>query len=355
MRKSSQCQKPKVIAVDLFCGAGGLTCGLRQAGIDVKAGIDNEECCRYAFSHNNHATFICQSVTNVTGKDLAKFSKGADYTLLAGCAPCQPFSNYNRAPYRDETKWNLLLEFARLVEEYKPDLVTMENVPQLAGKNVFQEFILRLKVAGYSEPSWQVVRCEDYGLPQQRHRLVLLASRIGSIRILSPSEFGAQRRTVRDAIGELPPIEAGIACEQDSLHRSCSLTPINIKRIRASRPGGTWQEWPVDLRLSCHQKESGSSYKNVYGRMIWDAPSPTVTTQFVGFGNGRFGHPSQDRAISLREGALLQNFPKNYEFVEPGKKIEFSPVARMIGNAVPVVIGKLIGKSIFRHLHQLEA
>ena len=341
---------PKVCAVDLFCGAGGLTCGLRKSGIHVRLGIDNEERCRYPYSHNNRADFICRSVTDIHAKDLQKYGANADFRLLAGCAPCQPFSNYNRAANRRGEKWNLLLEFARLVEETRPDLVTMENVPQLACRDVFDEFLSRISAAGYFTPDWKIVRCEDYGLPQHRHRLVLLASLLGPIHVLSPEEFGAPKRTVRDAIGSLPRLEAGEVNPSDPLHRSCRLSDINLARIKASRPGGTWHDWPESLRSPCHQKSTGSSYKNVYGRMLWDSPSPTMTTQFIGYGTGRFGHPEQNRAISLREGAILQSFPADYEFIEPGKKVDLFPIARMIGNAVPVVIGELIGKSIFQHL-----
>ena len=348
-------RKPKVHAVDLFCGAGGLTCGLRQAGIRVKAGIDNEGRCRHAYAANNKADFICRSVTEIHGADLRKYAKYADYTLLAGCAPCQPFSSYNRLSKPGDEKWNLLLEFARLVEETTPDLVTMENVPQLAGKDVFQKFVQRLEVAGYYRPDWRVVKCEDYGLPQHRHRLVLLASRLGPIRVLSPEEYAAPKRTVRDAIGSLPRLMAGSTCTTDPLHSACGLSPLNMARIKASRPGGTWYDWPDSLRSPCHKKSTGRTYMNVYGRMEWDQPSPTMTTQFIGFGTGRFGHPEQDRALSLREGALLQSFPKDYEFTAPGEPVDLYPVARMIGNAVPVVIGELIGRSIFKHLKDLKS
>ena len=341
---------PVVHAVDLFCGAGGLTYGLRKAGIDVRAGVDNEERCRHAYSHNNRAEFLCRSVTDIHGNDLLNFLQGGEFSLLAGCAPCQPFSSFNRLKRSDDEKRNLLLEFARLVEETTPDLIAMENVPQLAGKNVFRQFVERLGNAGYGWQDWTVVKCEEYGLPQHRHRLVFLASRLAPIRVLSPEEFGAKKKTVRDAIGALPALSAGGVDPHDTLHRACDLLPINLARIRASRPGGTWRDWPEDLLSPCHRKASGGSFHNVYGRMEWDQPSPTMTTQFVGYGTGRFGHPEQDRAVSLREGALLQSFPADYEFTAPGEPIELFPVARMIGNAVPPVIGELLGQSILVHL-----
>ena len=350
---------PHVRAVDLFCGAGGLTHGLLRAGIAVGAGVDCVAECRYAYSHNNHgAAYLQRDVRDIHGEDLSQYlckgkkSKGA-ITLLAGCAPCQTFSSYNRKADSSDPRWHLLGEFLRLVKETKPDLVTMENVPALANKSIFRTFVEGLKNLGYCEPSWQVVHCEEYGLPQHRRRLVLLASRFGRIDILSPAQFGAKPSTVRDAIGSLPKVKAGEILDIDSLHRTFSLSETNLKRIRASKPGGTWEDWPEELRCPCHRKSTGSSYKSVYGRMRWDQPSPTMTTQFVNYGTGRFGHPEQDRALTLREAAILQSFPADYQFVAPGKEVEITSVARMIGNAVPVVIGELIGRSIFAHLKSL--
>lgn len=347
-------RKPKVHAVDLFCGAGGLTCGLRQAGIKVKAGVDLEARCEYAYAHNNKAKFIARSVVDLKGEDISRLNGHADYTLLAGCAPCQAFSAYNQKATNTDPRWNLLDQFGRLVEESKPDFVTMENVPQLAKKDVFEAFLAKLAACGYHTPDWKVVKCEEYGLPQRRHRLVLLASRLGPIKVLSPEEFGAAPRTVRQTIGALPPVAAGEIGEDDPLHSTRALTPINLERIRASRPGGTWRDWPEALKVECHKRETGATYGGVYGRMKWDEPSPTMTTQFIGYGSGRFGHPEQDRALTLREGAMLQSFPRDYEFIKPGEPLQLATIARMIGNAVPVMIGELIGKSIFAHLKALK-
>lgn len=341
----------KIQAIDLFCGAGGLTCGLQKAGINVRAGIDVDGKCEYAFSHNNKAKFLARSILDVNGEELRKLLSSDDYTLLAGCAPCQAFSNYNRKANETDSRWTLLLEFGRLIDETRPTFVTMENVPQLAqkGKGVFQRFLLILKNLGYWV-DWKVIQCEEYGLPQKRKRLVLVGSKLGKIKILASDEFGFKPKTVREAIAFLKPISAGEMSATDPLHKSCKLSPLNLQRIRASKPGGTWRDWPESLRSTCHKKVSGRSYQSVYGRMSWDEPSPTITTQFVGYGTGRFGHPEQDRAISLREGALLQSFPLSYEFVPPGEKVDLFPIARMIGNAVPVVIGELIGKTFVEHL-----
>lgn len=348
----------RVVAVDVFCGAGGLTYGLQKSGIRVMAGFDCAEECRYAYSRNNQAEYVRQDVRDITATQLKRFwrtDKGLEkVTLLAGCAPCQTFSSYNRKADCSDPRWNLLIELLRLIKETEPDLVAMENVPGLANKDVFQVFVKGLENAGYENFSWKIVRCEEYGLPQHRKRLVFLASRLGPIEILSPEQFGSTPRTVRDAIGLLPKVVAGSADDNDRLHRTFSLSELNLKRIRASRPGGTWRDWPEEIRFACHRKASGATYKSVCGRMQWDQPSPTMTTQFINYGTGRFGHPEQDRALTLREGALLQSFPADYEFVAPGEELKISNVARMIGNAVPPIIGTLIGKSIFAHLKSVQ-
>lgn len=178
--------------------------------------------------------------------------------------------------------------------------------------------------------------------------MVLLASRIGPIELVDRTHERPQ--TVRAAIGNLPPIPAGGSLPSDPLHRASKLSTLNLERIRVSRPGGTWRDWPKWLITDCHRRDSGWTYPAVYGRMVWDEPAPTLTTQFYGFGNGRFGHPEQDRAISLREGAILQGFPENYSFVPQGSPIRFKILGRLIGNAVPVTLGRVIGRSILRHL-----
>ena len=181
-------------------------------------------------------------------------------------------------------------------------------------------------------------------MPQKRKRLVLVASKKYSIPELK--EKNLQYKTVKHAIGNLPPLAAGESDPNDPLHKAATLSELNIKRIQMSRPGGTWRDWPADLRAACHRRETGLTYPGVYARMTWDEPSPTMTTQCYGFGNGRFGHPVQDRAISLREAAILQSFPKKYKFLPNNEEIQFKEVGRWIGNAVPVKLAKCIGESI---------
>ena len=177
---------------------------------------------------------------------------------------------------------------------------------------------------------------------------MLIASLFGPMALSEPTT--KKPKVVRSAIGDLPALVAGAFDPDDALHKSASLSALNLQRIRVSRPGGTWRDWPEHLIANCHRKSSGKTYPGVYARMNWDEPSPTLTTQFYGFGNGRFGHPDQDRAISLREGAILQGFPTNYQFTISGEPIEMKTVGRLIGNAVPVNLGRLIGQSIKSHL-----
>ena len=335
---------PKIEAVDLFCGAGGLTAGLLQAGIIVKAGYDIEPSCAYPYEYNNAgARFFLKDVQKVSAQEVAAQYSSGVIRLLAGCAPCQPFSAYNQGrDTRNDKKWPLLYAFARLIREIRPELVTMENVPDVTKHKVYHDFVTELENAGYKV--WaQAVLCADYGVPQMRRRHVLLASLIGEV-MIQPPTHKEQHVTVRQAISHLPPLAAGGQDPRDILHRCASLSDLNLRRIRASRPGGTWMDWPEELRASCHRRESGQSYQRVYGRMEWDKPAPTITTLCVGFGNGRFGHPEQDRAISLREAAIFQSFPSSYRFAADADA-PMRNISRMIGNAVPVALGATVGRS----------
>ena len=342
-------------AVDLFCGAGGLTHGLLDAGINVAAGYDIDPDCEYAYEHNNRgAKFKNQSVADLTGTTLEALYPAGHIRILVGCAPCQPFSKYTQGQALEKKNdWPLLNHFARLIKTADIDIVSMENVPELQRHDIFLDFLDTLTHAGFhftTEPEKQVVYCPDYGLPQHRSRLVLIASRLGPIELIPPTHAPAKHRNVADVLRKLPPLAAGEICPADPLHRASRLSPKNLRRIRHSTPGGTWRDWPRDLVADCHKEETGKTYPAVYGRMEWDKPSPTITTQFFGFGNGRFGHPEQDRAISLREGAILQAFPRNYEFVKPGEKCSFATIGRMVGNAVPVRLGEVVGTTIAKHL-----
>lgn len=342
--------------IDLFCGIGGLTKGLELAGLNVLAGIDLDESCQFAYETNNHARFIAGDVNTINPNDLIALYPNNDLRILVGCAPCQPFSKYTQR-YRKEghkdDKWRLLYAFSDLIDQVHPSVVSMENVPELVKEKVFDDFVNHLTDSGY-HCSWSIVYCPDYGVPQRRKRLVLLASLLGDIALIPPLYDKENYRTVKEAIGHLPPLKDGECDCNDVIHCSTKMSEINLKRIRNSVPGGTWRDWNEDLQLPCHKKKTGKSYSAVYGRMSWDEPSPTITTQFYGYGNGRFGHPEQHRALSYREGALLQSFPADYRFVEEGVPFNRRELGIHIGNAVPVELGRAIGMSIQNHLNEME-
>lgn len=340
-----------ITCVDLFCGAGGLTHGMIQGGIKVTAGIDTDPTCRFPYEENNDgAQFIEKDITEIRSKEIEGLYNKNSIRVLAGCAPCQPFSTYShRYDNERDGKWALLNEFDRIVRDVKPEIVTMENVPAILKHRVFEDFVTTLKRRRYSV--WYgVVNCSEYGVPQSRKRTVLLASKHGPIILIDKTH--KKPKTVRQAIGRLRSIEAGDQAPRDKMHRSATLTKKNLKRIRSSKPGGTWRDWPKELIAECHKRDGGKSFPSVYGRMEWDKVAPTMTTQCYGFGNGRFGHPEQDRAISLREAAILQGFPRNYKFIPSDQDAEFRNLGRLIGNAVPVDLGRVIAQSIVNHVQK---
>ena len=246
----------------------------------MAAGIDVDESCRYPFEFNNRAPFIRADVRALSGGRVSELFEPGAVSVLVGCAPCQPFSAYNQK--NSDPNWQLLGHFARIICDVRPTIVSMENVPALLRfrkGRVFEEFRDCLEKQGYHVFS-KVVRAADYGVPQTRQRLVLLASRLGPISLISPTHEANEYVSVRDAIGDLPRLAAGAVDPADGLHRASSLSSTNLKRMKASRAGGTWRDWDEDLVTTCHTKTTGRSYSSVYGRMTWDEPSPTITTQF---------------------------------------------------------------------------
>ena len=339
-------KQPVGSVVDLFCGIGGLSHGFRLEGFSIACGYDIDGDCRYPFEKNNGAPFINLDVARIDPAEVAQRFEPGLPRILAGCAPCQPFSSYSRG--RGKPQWSLLKDFARLAVAVEPDFVTMENVPQLVrfrGGDGFSEFVKTLRKSGY-RVKHEIVRCTDFGIPQSRSRLVLIASKLDEPTLPKATHELSECPTVKDVIGDLPALGAGQADKDDPIHRTSVMSDLNLRRIRASRPGGTWRDWPTDLVAACHRKDAGRQYFAVYGRMEWNQPAPTITTQFHGFGNGRFGHPEQDRALSIREGALLQTFPRDYAFVPQGEAIRITALGRMIGNAVPVTLSRAIARSI---------
>ncbi len=329
--------------VDLFCGVGGVSHGFKRAGFRIVAGYDLDEGCRYAFENNNDSRFVAKDLRDVSAKEIkARFSWEIP-SVLVGCAPCQPFSSYKKGQVDD--RWSLLKTFAEIAIKVEPDYVSMENVAGLMeyqNGQLFSEFIEILERKYHCFHT--VVDCTDFGVPQRRKRLVVIAAKTRKPTLLQPKLTVPV--SVKDAIQHLEPLKAGELSDCDPLHRCSRLSPLNLKRIRASKPGGTWRDWPRELVSNCHKAKTGKGYGGVYGRMEWNRAAPTITTQCYGYGNGRFGHPTQDRGMSLREAAILQTFPENYQFFEEGKFPGFKAVGRWIGNAVPVMLAENIARSI---------
>jgi len=336
--------------VDVFCGVGGLSLGFKRAGFRIAAGIDLDEAGRYAFERYTGGLFINADVATLDAAVVNRLLGRGQPRVLIGCAPCQSFSEYNKKSRG--SAWNLLPAFARIIEGAKPDIVSMENVARLVehqGGRAFKAFVNRLSRVGYNV-SWFVVSSADYGISQRRKRLILFASKRGYIDLVPPTH----RRpvTLRKAIGKLPRLSRGNFNSSDRFHRAQQLSDKNVKRLKITAPGGTWRDWPKRLRVPCHNTKSGEEFGSVYGRLTWDEIGPTITTQFFKLGTGRFGHPGQQRALSLREGGMIQTFPRRFQFVAPSEEIAFDRVGRLIGNAVPVRLGEIIAKSIRLHIDE---
>lgn len=348
--------KNKLKAIDFFSGAGGLTHGLKVAGIDVVAGIDNDGTCKETFERNNAgAIFLEKDITKYLPADLErdfKIQRNDDYMIFAGCAPCQFWSIIRTSKEKSKKTRNLILDFQKFVEYFKPGFVVVENVPGISSQkeSPMGRFMAALESLGYNV-AHDITDMSLYGIPQKRKRFTLLASRVSSIALPKPAK---KIITVRDVLGTkngFPKIKAGTADKTDFLHTAASLSEKNIKRLQmTSKNGGDRSAWQSNAKyqLACYASGEKKFY-DTYGRMWWDKPSPTITTKFFSVSNGRFAHPEENRAISLREGATLQTFPKNYRFV--GTSV--ASIAKMIGNAVPPEFAKIIGRQIVKVANEI--
>ena len=344
---------------DFFSGCGGASCGFQAAGMEIVYALDRDADAESTFRKNfPSSTFERNDIRNASVGKVRRLTddRRPAPILFCGCAPCQPFTRQNTtqpAPDEDE-RVPLLSYFSRFIEECKPDVVFVENVPGLQrlnhGSQPFASFRDMLEASGY-RPACGVVPLMRYGVPQSRRRLVLLASRHGPIGLPAAthgSGTGSPRyATVRDWIGALPAIAAGESHPRVPNHRAAGLSKRNLERIRATPEGGSHRRWPKRLKLRCHETTGG--YSDVYGRMSWDRPASGLTTRCISYSNGRFGHPEQDRAISVREAASLQTFPLDFEFTG-----SLGSMARQIGNAVPVRVATVVGHHVKRHLMDAE-
>lgn len=352
-------------AVDLFCGAGGLSYGLQEAGIDVQSGVDVDIDSKYPYENNVDAEFVRTDVRPLFSdpeRVARMFPWNSDLDVLAACAPCQPYSTMGHQKDKshiDHDKWGLLKGVKQVVEYVEPDVVVTENVLQVKSDDIYGDFVESLEENGYfvNADENKKVYCPEYGIPQNRKRWVLVASKEGPISMPEPIyEDESDFTTVRQAIDHLPPLEAGEVHPDHDLHRARSLNETNLERIRNMEPGGNWTLWEErgldHLLADCHRKDSGSTYKAPYSRMRPDEPSPTITTQFYNYGSGRFGHydTEQARALSLLEGAILQTFPEDYDFYGDWDDVGVKNLGRLIGNAVPPLLGEYIGRGILDHI-----
>lgn len=338
------------MAVDLFCGAGGLTCGMRQAGIKVVAGIDADKKMKDIYEKNNPGSkFILDDIRNVTGEQINQlFAISGDSKILAGCAPCKPFSTMNRKGGSKHTDYTLLDSFSRLILEIKPDGVIMENVPGITkkGGKIFSNFLESLEKVGLQYAFTESLDAADYGVPQHRKRLILIAARE---KPSFPKKSHGPRterpyKTVNDVIGKIKPISAGYR-EYNLRNHSCkALSETNLLRLRKTpHDGGSRKDIPVELWIPSHRDHSGHS--DTYGRMAWNKPSPTLTCSCLSVSNGRYAHPEQDRGISIREAAMLQTFPKRYSLPST-----FEDAQRAIGNAFPPLLARKFSRALLRSL-----
>ena len=317
-------------AIDVYAGGGGLTVGLKRAGFEVVAAIEIEEHAYTTYRANHPEVHILkQDVTTVSGKDLLELIGEKRIDLLAGCPPCQGFTSLTAKYRRDDPRNMLIFEMARLAREIRPRAIMMENVAGLAkkGDSLYRKLKRQLRNLGYRLTE-DILEVADYGVPQFRRRLVLFGGLGFEIRLPKPTHSRdgknalARWRTVKDTIGHMvEPVTLQDAkrrgeVQQSDWHIVRTLSPENVKRIKLAKAGKTWTNIPETLRPNCHQG-GYKGFTNVYGRMEWEQPSPTITGGCTTFSKGRFGHPAQDRTISVREAALLHTFPESYRFDTP--------------------------------------
>lgn len=337
----------KIKVVDFFSGCGGSSAGFRESGMEILAGIDIDKDSERTFTYNfPKSHFICNDIRKIKATSLDPIiGKHRNYPLLfCACAPCQPFSKQNKQKTNKDNRISLLDELHRFVRRFKPEFIFLENVPGIQ-KNIatgplgnFKELLNKLSYS-YQDG---VIYAQDFGVPQRRRRLVLVASRIGSISIPSkthgPNTENPKYETVWKCISHLPILKAGQENKKVPNHRAAELSKINLERIKNTPKGGNRSDWPEHLKLNCHKKYSG--HTDVYGRMHKNRPASALTTRCISLSNGRFGHPVQNRAISVREAACLQTFSEDFIFFG-----NLNSMAQQIGNAVPVLLAKRFGEA----------
>jgi DNA (cytosine-5)-methyltransferase 1 len=340
----------KLRAVDFFCGAGGMSFGLQQAGVQVLAGIDNSPDCRETYLANvEGASYIKHDISTLSASELGrrlKIKAYDDNLIFAGCSPCQFWSKVRTDKTQARRTAHLLKQFQKFITKFHPGFIVVENVPGLYRRkndSILPSFLTFLDRHKYTYAEG-VINANHYGVPQNRMRYLLVATRLANGIHLPEAEVATQL-TVSSFIGVangFPRIPAGHRDSSEFLHTAAALSPKNLRRIAATpQSGGTRAAWQddEDLQIPAYRSQD-HIFRDVYGRMFWDRPAPTITTRFNSFSNGRFGHPDEERAISIREGAALQTFPNDYVFKGPS----ITSLARQIGNAVPPELARRIGQ-----------
>ncbi|MGE5343924.1 MAG: DNA cytosine methyltransferase [Candidatus Omnitrophota bacterium] len=355
MKKEEKSSK-QLKAIDFFCGAGGMTYGLTMAGINVIAGIDINEECKITYESNNvQAAFIHADINKLSESELQQITgieKNDDFMVFIGCSPCQYWTNINTHKAKSKQTKNLLNEFRRFVEYFKPGSIIIENVPGLSNRKEesnLNEFLDFLETNGYKN-DYRIINANYYRVPQNRKRFILIASRVlKNVKIPDPENDPSL--VVKNFIGVengFDRIESGHMDNSDFQHTTAGLSDKNIMRLKKTSPDGgnrwDWKDDP-DLQINAY-KGKDSIFRDVYGRMYWDKPAPTITTKFIRTSSGRFSHPEENRGLSLREGATLQTFPKDYVFKGPN----LDSIARQIGNAVPPELARKIGESLLKEI-----
>lgn len=341
----------KVKVYDFFSGCGGTSCGLEQAGFEISMALDIDTKALETFSLNfPDAAVVSGDICSMSPEDIASYiGTRDDLVLFSGCAPCQPFSKQNNQKSADDPRRNLLTKFGEFVEYWLPDFLLIENVPGLQKANTsgpFGAFLELLTRSGYSY-DYKVVPAAGYGVPQKRERLVLVASLISEISVpplTHGPDLSVEYATVREWMSDLSPLEAGEIDPEDPDHQAANLSELNLKRIQSTPEGGSRDSWPQELWLDCHKSHKG--HTDVYGRLAWDKPASGLTTRCISLSNGRFGHPEEDRALSVREAACLQTFPRDYKFSG-----SLGDKAKQVGNAVPPLMATKLAKSFVDIIH----
>ena len=326
-----------------------MSLGMSKAGVKVLAGIDVDPACQDTYNANNkNSRFLLQDIGQYRPEALAQdigITSNEDDLLFIGCSPCQYWSLLKSDKTKSRKTAFLLEHFQNFVEFFRPGYVVIENVPGILKKqeSPLRSFRKALENWGYRIAE-DVVNACDYGVPQNRKRFVLIASRVGEARI---PKGKSQHKIVADILGPqngFPTLKAGEADSQISWHICANLSVQNLSRLsHTPKDGGTRKSWKNyrNLQLDAY-KGRDQQFSDVYGRMFWNKPSPTITTRFISISNGRFAHPDENRGISIREGACLQSFPKSFKIKANG----LQQAARLIGNAVPPKLAEAIGKEI---------